>query len=59
MWDGTADQHGSRVTATAADYNRTVAAGGSVSVGFLGSWQHTNTAPDTITLNGAACAMAR
>ncbi|MFF0188797.1 cellulose binding domain-containing protein [Streptomyces sp. NPDC005244] len=58
MWDGTADQRGSRVTATAADYNRTVAAGGSVTVGFLGSWQHTNTAPGTITLNGASCAMA-
>lgn len=58
MWDGTVDQHGSHVTATPADYNRTVRAGGSVTVGFLGSWQHTNSAPGTITLNGKACALA-
>ncbi|MEW2166256.1 cellulose-binding domain-containing protein [Streptomyces sp. NPDC007084] len=58
MWDGTPDQHGAHVTVTPADYNRTVPAGGSVTVGFLGSRQHTNTPPGTISLNGAVCAPA-
>ncbi|WP_405915799.1 cellulose binding domain-containing protein [Streptomyces sp. NBC_00728] len=55
MWDGTYAQHGSRVTATAADYNKSVAAGGSFAVGFLGTWHDTNTAPDAFTLNGGRC----
>ncbi|AYN38766.1 cellulose-binding protein [Streptomyces dangxiongensis] len=56
MWDATVHQDGSRVTATAADYNRTVAAHGTVSFGFIGSWRDANRTPDAFTLNGAACA---
>ncbi|MFH8798695.1 cellulose binding domain-containing protein [Streptomyces sp. NPDC017936] len=55
MWDAGFSQDGSRVTATAADYNRTVPAGGTLSFGFLASWQDRNTAPHAFTLNGAAC----
>jgi hypothetical protein len=55
MWDGTFSQQDSRVTATAADYNRTVAAGAAFTVGFLGSWQGANSVPDDFTLNGANC----
>ncbi|MCX4987714.1 cellulose binding domain-containing protein [Streptomyces sp. NBC_00568] len=58
MWDGTYDQHGSRVTVTAADYNKSVAAGGSFAVGFNGTWQDGNTAPDAFTLNGDRCTTA-
>ncbi|MFF1405333.1 cellulose binding domain-containing protein [Streptomyces sp. NPDC058294] len=58
MWDATVHQDGSRVTATAADYNRTVAAHGTVSFGFLGSWHDTNRPPSAFTLNGAACAVS-
>ncbi|MEU4084092.1 cellulose-binding domain-containing protein [Streptomyces aureus] len=58
MWDGTVGQDGSRVTATAADYNKSVAAGGTFSVGFLGSWHDANTAPDDFTLNGGHCTTA-
>ncbi|MET7984959.1 MULTISPECIES: cellulose binding domain-containing protein [unclassified Streptomyces] len=58
MWDGTVAQDGSRVTATAADYNKSVAAGGSFTVGFLGTWHDGNTPPDTFTLNGGRCTTA-
>jgi hypothetical protein len=55
MWDGTYTQHGSQVIATAADYNKSVAAGGSFAVGFNGTWQNGNTAPDAFTVNGRRC----
>ncbi|MET9404524.1 cellulose-binding domain-containing protein [Streptomyces sp. NPDC002935] len=58
MWDGTYAQHGSRVTATAADYNKSVAAGGSFAVGFVGARQDGNTAPDAFTVNGERCTTA-
>ncbi|MER6154812.1 cellulose-binding domain-containing protein [Streptomyces sp. NPDC001868] len=56
MWDGTFDQDGSEVTATAADYNKKVAAGGTFGVGFLGIWQgYDNPVPVDFTLNGKTC----
>jgi Cellulose binding domain len=55
MWDATADQNGSRVTATAAHYNKTVAAHGTLSFGFLGTWQDRNRSPYGFSLNGASC----
>ncbi|MFF3942484.1 cellulose binding domain-containing protein [Streptomyces phaeofaciens] len=56
MWDASFAQNGSQVVATAADYNRSVPAGGSLSFGFLASWQDTNTAPQEFSLNGQDCA---
>ncbi|WP_086727421.1 cellulose-binding domain-containing protein [Streptomyces carpinensis] len=56
MWDATLAQDGSRVTATAADYNRAVPAGGTLSFGFIASWHDSNPAPDDFTLNGHSCA---
>lgn len=58
MWDGNADQDGSRVTATAADYNKVVPAGGRLAVGFLASWEGENSAPYDVTLNGHGCTEA-
>ncbi|WP_174704045.1 cellulose-binding domain-containing protein, partial [Streptomyces viridosporus] len=58
MWDATASQDGSRVTATAADYNRTVPAGAELAFGFLASWRGTNSPPSDFTLNGRSCAKA-
>lgn len=55
MWDANFAQDGARVTATSADYNRTVAADGTVSFGFLSSWQGSNAAPFDFTLNGSSC----
>lgn len=56
MWDASLAQDGSRVTATAADYNRTVSANGTLTFGFLASWQNKNSAPYAFTLNGRTCA---
>ncbi|MGW0842907.1 cellulose binding domain-containing protein [Streptomyces sp. NPDC002787] len=59
MWDGTFDQEGSEVTADAADYNKTVAAGGTFGVGFLGTWDDDeNSTPRDFTLNGKDCEKA-
>jgi hypothetical protein len=56
MWDASVAQDGSRVTATAADYNKNVAADGSFTFGFLGTWDNSkNSTPYGFTLNGAAC----
>ena len=55
MWGGTAAQSGGAVTVTPASYTNTIPAGGSVTVGFIGSKGATNTAPTAFTLNGAAC----
>ncbi|MGX4689080.1 cellulose binding domain-containing protein [Streptomyces sp. JNUCC 63] len=58
MWDASVAQNGSRVTATAADYNKSVAAGGTLTFGFIGTWQGRNTTPYDFTLNGHSCATA-
>ncbi|MEX3105573.1 cellulose-binding protein [Streptomyces sp. V2] len=55
MWDASVAQMGSRVIATAADYNKSVAEGGTLSFGFLASWEGKNTAPYGFTLNGHPC----
>ncbi|MFE9681135.1 cellulose binding domain-containing protein [Streptomyces sp. NPDC006285] len=55
MWDGDVVQDGSRVTASAADYNKSVAAGGSLALGFLASWRDGNATPVDFTLNGRSC----
>ncbi|MDF3298550.1 cellulose binding domain-containing protein [Streptomyces tropicalis] len=56
MWDATADQHGTGVTATAADYDGSVPAGGTLSFGFTGTREGRNPVPDDFTLNGRGCA---
>ncbi|WP_128380586.1 cellulose-binding domain-containing protein [Streptomyces cavernae] len=56
IWNADFRQSGGTVTASAADYNRRVAAGGSVEVGFLASKNNGNAAPYGFTLNGKGCA---
>ncbi|MGW2745010.1 cellulose binding domain-containing protein [Streptomyces sp. NPDC001450] len=56
MWDATVHQDGSRVIASAADYNKSVSAHGTLTFGFLASWQGKNRVPYDFALNGAACA---
>ncbi|MDX3527868.1 cellulose binding domain-containing protein [Streptomyces sp. ID05-39B] len=58
MWDAAVAQNGPRVTASAADYNKDVPAAGSLSFGFLASWQNKNTAPYAFSLNGEACTLS-
>jgi O-glycosyl hydrolase len=54
LWNGQVTQSGTQVTITNASYNGTIAAGGgSVSLGFNGSWSGSNPAPTSFTLNGS------
>jgi Cellulose binding domain len=43
------------VTITSENYNSTIAAGASTSIGFQGTWTTSNAAPTSFTLNGTAC----
>jgi cellulose binding protein with CBM2 domain len=54
-WNATWTQSGSAVTVTNAAWNGSVATGGSVNVGFTGTFSGTNPAPTAFTLNGTAC----
>ncbi|MET7730429.1 cellulose binding domain-containing protein [Streptomyces sp. NPDC005402] len=56
MWDANFTQSGAKVTATAADYNKSVPADGSLSLGFLASWQSKNAPAYDFSLNGQECA---
>ncbi|MFE2048482.1 cellulose binding domain-containing protein [Streptomyces sp. NPDC059459] len=55
MWDAGYAQTGAGATATAADHNASVPAGGSLSFGFIASWRGRNAPPDGFTLNGREC----
>ncbi|WP_220499106.1 pectinesterase family protein [Microbispora sp. H10949] len=54
-WSATWSQSGQNVTATNVDYNAAIATGGSVSIGFNGSWSGANPKPTAFTLNGVTC----
>lgn len=58
MWGGTPTQTGGSVKVAPASYTSTIAANGSVTVGFTGSQSGTNAAPAAFTLSGATCAAA-
>ena len=54
-WQATWNQTGQNVTATNASYNGPISTGGTVEVGFQGTYTGTNAAPAGFTLNGTAC----
>ncbi|HEV2638022.1 MAG TPA: cellulase family glycosylhydrolase [Actinocrinis sp.] len=54
-WDGTWTQSGANVNVTSESWNGAIASGGSVQIGFNGSWSGSNPAPTAFTLNGVAC----
>jgi endoglucanase len=56
IWNATATQSGQKVTAANAGYNGTIAAnGGSVAVGFTGTYGSSNATPTGFTFDGSAC----
>ncbi|HET8844514.1 MAG TPA: cellulose-binding domain-containing protein, partial [Ktedonobacteraceae bacterium] len=56
IWNANVSQTGSQVTITNLSYDATIAPGTTLNtVGFLGSWNGTNTVPTAFTLNGVAC----
>ena len=57
MWTATYTQSGENVTAANEPYNATIAPGGSVTIGFTGSYTSSDAAPTAFTLNGTACSL--
>jgi len=54
-WNASWSQTGTHVTAANMSWNGTVATGGSVSVGFIGSFTGSNPSPTAFSVNGVAC----
>jgi hypothetical protein len=55
-WCANFHQSGSQVTVTNIDWNRAMAPGSSVNIGFVGGLPgHSNPVPSTFTLNGVPC----
>jgi hypothetical protein len=54
-FNGGFSQSGKNATLTNASYNGSIAAGGSITIGFQGTWTSSNAAPTSFTLNGAPC----
>ena len=54
-WNATFTQSGAAVTAASMSYNGAVAAGGSVDIGFNGTWTTSNPVPASFTFNGVTC----
>jgi hypothetical protein len=54
-WNASVTQSGASVTATNASYDGTVSPGGSVSMGFQGTWVANDTSPTSFALNGTSC----
>ncbi|BFO19138.1 hypothetical protein SHKM778_55260 [Streptomyces sp. KM77-8] len=54
-WNATWSQSGSAVTAADAGWNRVLATGATVDLGFTGTFTGANPRPAAFTLNGVAC----
>jgi O-glycosyl hydrolase len=54
-WNGQYSQSGENVTIANESYNGTIAAGGSTSLGFQGTWSTSDASPTAFTVNGTAC----
>ena len=55
MWGGLYSQTGNAVTVTNENWNGSIPANGSTTVGFQASYSGSNAAPTQFTLNGVAC----
>ena len=55
IWDATATQSGEKVTTTAESYDATIAAGGSVTIGFTGTYTNSDASPSGFSVLGTAC----
>lgn len=58
VWHATFSQSGADVSLRNAAWNRTIAPGGRVTIGMLGSWASSDAAPTAFSLNGVACAVS-
>jgi alpha-galactosidase len=54
-WNAAVTQSGASVTAANLGYNGVISPGANVSFGFQGTWNASDAAPTSFTLNGTAC----
>ncbi|MEV6349004.1 cellulose binding domain-containing protein [Actinoplanes sp. NPDC051851] len=54
-WNGTWAQNGTGVTVADAGWNKSIAAGSTVTLGFNGTWSGSNAIPGAFTVNGTTC----
>ena len=54
-WNGVESQSGEAVTITNESYNGAIAAGGSASLGFQGTWTDSDASPTSFSVNGMTC----
>ncbi|WP_062350605.1 cellulose binding domain-containing protein [Herbidospora yilanensis] len=54
-WNGTWTQTGQTVTVTNADFNKTVATGATINIGYVGNYSGPNVYPTGFKLNGRVC----
>jgi hypothetical protein len=54
-WNGVESQSGENVTITNESYNADIAAGGSTTLGFQGTWTTSDTSPTSFSVNGTTC----
>jgi hypothetical protein len=54
-WNTTFTQTGTRVSATNTTYDVPIPPGGSQSLGFLGTWAFSDSAPTSFSVNGRTC----
>ncbi|MEV4114046.1 glycoside hydrolase family 48 protein [Nonomuraea sp. NPDC049695] len=54
-WGANWSQSGTRVTGTNMPYNGSLSTGGSVSIGFNGTWTGSNPNPTSFSVNGTTC----
>src|SRR4051794_20742258 len=57
-WNAAVQQSGATVTARNLPYDASIAPGGSVTFGLLGTWHVSDAPPTSFTLDGTACATA-
>lgn len=55
FWNAAITPTAGTVTATNADFNRTIAPGGTATFGFQANYSGSNAVPTPFTLNGATC----
>jgi hypothetical protein len=55
LWNGTYTQSGEAVRVTNASYNAAIPPGGTVTVGFTGTFTSNDASPSAFTLNGTPC----
>ena len=54
-WSGVESQSGETATISNLSYNASIAAGGSTSLGFQGTWSASDAAPTSFSVNGTTC----